>query len=888
MQTVLIKRFYSYILSTVVVLSCLSVSAKAQAPVTTPYPIMFVTQVPVPADFTTIGSTFGNHRGTLASVTRGGDLWMRYPSGTLKNLTALAGFGATGFQGANGIAVRDPSVHWSGQKALFSMVIGGATQQFQVGNYFWKIYEVTGLGETDTPVITLVPNQPTNVNNITPVYGSDGRIIFTSDRPRNGAQHLYPQRDEYEVAPTVSGIWSLDPSTGDLDLLNHAPSGDFTPIVDSFGRIIFTQWDHLQRDQLADGDAFGAGYGMFNWSSEAVGSTPTASTAEVYPEPRPSRPDLLAGTNMVGHTFNHFFPWQLNQDGTELETLNHIGRHEFHTYFTRSFNDDPNLDDFVAAVTGRTNTNNIEAFFQIKEDPTTPGRYIGTDAPEFTTHAAGQIVGMTMPPGVNPDQVLVQYVTHRDTRFTTETPGPNHSGLYRDPLPISDGSILAVHTPETRIDTNIGTSTSPASRYDFRIKKLVQNGVHFVAGDPLTPGITESITYWSPDQMRSFSGQLWELQPVEVRPRPMPPFTGHPQLATPEAQAFAEAGVSPESLRAYLEQNDLALIVSRNVTTRDQSDEQQPYNLRIAGTSTQTIGSSGQIYDVSHMQIFQGDLLRGIGGLTNPQAGRRVIAQPMHDLSALAVNPSTTGPTGSVALGADGSMAAFVPARRALTWQLTDPTGDAVVRERYWLTFQPGEIRVCASCHGVNTNDQAGQFAPANKPEALVTLLANWQSATGPTLGANAAGTVVPNPGGSRDVLTIDGFTGGAGRRVDIAQADSALLAMAQPPTASGPQPFALWGTVGVPGAFDAYPSPLGTFLFLPKIVDPLNPTLFTIANSIFPDPSAILPAGPASWSYPLPPIPLPLTVTLQGAIADPSSPTSGFSITNGVILRVQ
>ena len=38
-------------------------------------------------------------------------------------------------------------------------------------------------------------------------------------------------------------------------------------------------------------------------------------------------------------------------------------------------------------------------------------------------------------------------------------------------------------------------------------------------------------------------------------------------------------------------------------------------------------------------------------------------------------------------------MAAFVPARRAMTWQLTDPAGAPVVRERYWLTFQPGEIR---------------------------------------------------------------------------------------------------------------------------------------------------------------------------------------------------
>lgn len=97
---------------------------------TTPYPILFVTQIPIAADFTTIGSTFGNHRGTMQSVGRGGDLWIRYPDGTLKNLTQAAGYGVTGFQDDNAIAVRDPAVHWEGSKAIFSMVIG-APEQYQ-------------------------------------------------------------------------------------------------------------------------------------------------------------------------------------------------------------------------------------------------------------------------------------------------------------------------------------------------------------------------------------------------------------------------------------------------------------------------------------------------------------------------------------------------------------------------------------------------------------------------------------------------------------------------------------------------------------------------------------------------------------------------------------
>ena len=51
-----------------------------------------------------------------------------------------------------------------------------------------------------------------------------------------------------------------------------------------------------------------------------------------------------------------------------------------------------------------------------------------------------------------------------------------------------------------------------------------------------------------------------------------------------------------------------------------------------------------------------------------------------------------------------------------------------MVRERYWLTMQPGEIRVCGSCHGTNEKDQAGNAAPQNPPEALATLLGYWKN----------------------------------------------------------------------------------------------------------------------------------------------------------------
>src|SRR6266852_4525521 len=90
------------------------IAAGNVAAVTLPNPILFVTQVPIPNDTTTITSVFGNHRSTTASCGRGGDLYILYPDGTSKNLTAAAGYGNSGLQGSNSIAVRDPSMHWTG------------------------------------------------------------------------------------------------------------------------------------------------------------------------------------------------------------------------------------------------------------------------------------------------------------------------------------------------------------------------------------------------------------------------------------------------------------------------------------------------------------------------------------------------------------------------------------------------------------------------------------------------------------------------------------------------------------------------------------------------------------------------------------------------------
>jgi hypothetical protein len=217
---------------------------------------------------------------------------------------------------------------------------------------------------------------------------------------------------------------------------------------------------------------------------------------------------------------------------------------------------------------------------------------------------------------------------------------------------------------------------------------------------------------------------MWELQPVELVARARPPLTAEHPLQTPELSIFRQEHVDEAVFRGWLRSHNLALAVSRDVTSRDDADRQQPFNLQVDGGTAQTLGATGKIWSVKYLQFVQGDFLRG----TNGDPGRRVLGQFMHGLEAINPPVEPASPQGSTILGPDGSMASFVPARRPMAWQLTDDAGEPVVIERVWLSFQPGEIRVCASCHGVNTLNQAGLKSPTNPPEALRTLLRHWKT----------------------------------------------------------------------------------------------------------------------------------------------------------------
>jgi hypothetical protein len=725
-----------------------SYSVSTAATSAMPYPLLFVTSVPV-ASFQSPLNAFGNHGTQPGDAVAGGDLFVRYPDGTLRNLTKEAGWGVAsgGIQGGSqAISVRQPTMHWDGKKAIFSMLVGGAEGRFAQPLRYWQLYEVTGLGQGEKVTITKVANQPANYNNISPVYGSTDDILFVSDAPLLGMTNTYPQRDEYESAGTTTGIWKLNAATGQVTQIEHAPSGAFDLFVDSYGRVLFTKWDHLKRDQQADADRYlGGGYGTVDYETEmstAIKRFPSVDAAgnpladargtlyELFPAARVPQ-DPTRDPNESLHDFNQFSLWQVNEDGSNEETINHVGRHEFGgAYQPPSFLNDPNLSesmpDFSANLLMRGTIRGDSGFFQLKEDINRPGTYMATYAFEFARQSSGRVVEFTMPPGVNPEDVVMKDYTNAtldQDPYGANPPATTMTGHYRNPLRLSNGSIVVSHTPEYRLN-------NASTPYLLQLKMLVPNlfGSDHVAGASLTGGIVKDIRWWTDEASpRQYVGPLNEHDAVEVRARPRPTTRVTP-IADVEKKVLTEEGVDEAQLRTWLHSKNLALIVSRNLTARDRADLHQPYNLHVPG-GVQTAPKSGTVYDISALQIFQGDLTRGYGQGSSP--GRRVFAKPIHnnqvntDIESWLPNDAPT--RGAVKIGKDGSTAAFVPAGRALSWQTVSPTGKPVVRERYWVSFSPGEIKTCAGCHGINSQSQSGQGVPQNPPEALRELMRAWK-----------------------------------------------------------------------------------------------------------------------------------------------------------------
>jgi hypothetical protein len=181
--------------------------------------------------------------------------------------------------------------------------------------------------------------------------------------------------------------------------------------------------------------------------------------------------------------FNQFFPWQINEDGTAEETVNHVGRHELgEATSTPRFNNDPNIQDlyYFGIITTPTHW---KIFSRSGKTRARRACFYGISAPEFGTHAAGQLVSLTG--GTKPERVgHAHRLSHSaldlvfrptpPTAFRRITPV-----FYRNPFMTTDGYLMASHTAWALDESNTGSAAFPGSRYDFRVKFLqLSNGFY--------------------------------------------------------------------------------------------------------------------------------------------------------------------------------------------------------------------------------------------------------------------------------------------------------------------------------------------------------------------------------------------------------------------------
>ena len=124
-------------------------------------------------------------------------------------------------------SVRDPQVHYDGEKILFSYRPGGAR--------FFHLYEINVDG-TNLRQLT-----DGDFDDIEPTYTPEGRIVFISSRAKRFVQCWMTQ---------VAILYSCDADGNDIQILSGNVEHDNTPWMLPNGQILYTRWEYVDRSQV--------------------------------------------------------------------------------------------------------------------------------------------------------------------------------------------------------------------------------------------------------------------------------------------------------------------------------------------------------------------------------------------------------------------------------------------------------------------------------------------------------------------------------------------------------------------------------------------------------------------------------------------------------------
>ncbi|MDY0170068.1 MAG: hypothetical protein RBS80_26225 [Thermoguttaceae bacterium] len=123
--------------------------------------------------------------------------------------------------------VRDPQVHYDGEKILFSYRKGGS--------HVFHLYEIN----TDGSGLRQLTDGPDD--DIEPTYCPDGSIVFCSARCRRFVNCWYTR---------VAALYRCDADGANIRMLSSNNDHDNTPWMLPDGRVLYMRWEYVDRSQV--------------------------------------------------------------------------------------------------------------------------------------------------------------------------------------------------------------------------------------------------------------------------------------------------------------------------------------------------------------------------------------------------------------------------------------------------------------------------------------------------------------------------------------------------------------------------------------------------------------------------------------------------------------
>ncbi|MBN2477572.1 MAG: PD40 domain-containing protein [Pirellulales bacterium] len=183
--------------------------------------------------------------------------------------------------------VRDPQIHYDGQKILFAYRPGGT--------HVFHLYEIN----VDGSGLTQLTDGPDD--DIEPTYCPDGSIVFCSSRCRRFVNCWYTR---------VASLYRCDADGGNVRMLSSNNDHDNTPWILPDGRVLYMRWEYVDRSQVhfhhlwtmnPDGTGQMVYYGNLHGGIAMLDAKPIPGTQKVVSSfsPGHGRPEHLGFVTVV-------------------------------------------------------------------------------------------------------------------------------------------------------------------------------------------------------------------------------------------------------------------------------------------------------------------------------------------------------------------------------------------------------------------------------------------------------------------------------------------------------------------------------------------------------------------------------------------------------------